>query len=85
MSTPEKKNTRKKTSLRKQDPHLEREKLKYDNPLPSREFILSILTEQGVPMYSDELAGMLDQMTPAERVRLLSHVEPEEQAEWQAV
>ena len=33
----------------------------------------------------DELAGMLDQMTPAERVRLLSHVEPEEQAEWQAV
>lgn len=59
MSTPEKKNTRKNPSLRKQDPQLEREKLKYDNPLPSREFILSTLTEQGVPMYSDELGGLL--------------------------
>ena len=59
MSTPEKKNTRKKISLRMQDPHMEREKLKYDNPLPSREFVLSILAEQGVPMDADELAGML--------------------------
>ena len=73
MSTPEKKNTRKKPSLRKQDPHLEREKLKYDNPLPSREFILSILTEQGVPMYADELAALINlpireaQVLPAPR------------------
>ncbi len=45
--------------------------------------IADILEERNLT--PDELAGMLDQMTPAERVRLLSHVEPEEQAEWQAV
>ena len=46
-------------SLREQDPHLEREKLKYSNPLPSREFVLQILAEQGVPLFPDELARML--------------------------
>jgi len=45
--------------LRQQDPFLEREKLKYPNPLPSREFLLSILSEQGVPLFPDELAQML--------------------------
>lgn len=59
MSTLQKKNTRKSPSLRQQDPHLEREKLKYDHPLPSREYILAILAEQGVPLYADELASML--------------------------
>lgn len=49
----------KKPSLRQQDPFLEREKLKYSNPLPSREFLLSILAEQGVPLFPDELAQML--------------------------
>jgi ribonuclease R len=46
-------------SLRLQDPYLEREKLKYSNPLPSREFLLSILAEQGVPMLPEELEVML--------------------------
>ena len=46
-------------SLRLQDPYLEREKLKYTNPLPSREYLLTILAEQGVPMFPDELALML--------------------------
>ena len=46
-------------SLREQDPHLEREKLKYSNPLPSREFVLQILAEQGIPLFPDELARML--------------------------
>lgn len=46
-------------SLREQDPFLEREKLKYSNPLPSREFIMQILAEQGVPLFPDELGGML--------------------------
>ncbi|BEV73854.1 ribonuclease R [Paludibacterium sp. THUN1379] len=46
-------------TLRQQDPYLEREKLKYSNPLPSREYLLSILAEQGVPLFPDELAQML--------------------------
>ncbi|TDR77764.1 RNAse R [Paludibacterium purpuratum] len=46
-------------TLRQQDPYLEREKLKYPNPLPSREYLLSILAEQGVPLFPDELAQML--------------------------
>lgn len=45
--------------------------------------IADILEERNLT--PDELAGILDQMTPAERVRMVSQVEPEEQAEWQAV
>jgi len=55
----------KKLPLRQQDPFLEREKLKYPNPLPSREFILSLLAEQGVPLFPGELAEMLS-ILPAE-------------------
>nr|WP_294868910.1 ribonuclease R [uncultured Pseudogulbenkiania sp.] len=57
---PSKQKKQKNASLRLQDPHLEREKLKYDNPLPSREFVIQLLTEQGVPLWQDELAQMLD-------------------------
>ena len=32
------------------DPHFERESLKYDNPIPSREFILSFLENAGGPL-----------------------------------
>ncbi|NQD38967.1 ribonuclease R [Permianibacter sp. IMCC34836] len=32
------------------DPHFDREQAKYDNPIPSREFILSFLTEKGAPL-----------------------------------
>ena len=32
------------------DPHFDREKAKYDNPIPSREFILAFLTEKGAPL-----------------------------------
>jgi ribonuclease R len=45
--------------LRMQDPFLEREKLKYSNPLPSREFVLQLLENNGVPMFPEELAAML--------------------------
>jgi len=48
-----------KNNLRKQDPFLEREREQYENPLPSREFILQILTELGAPVSDDELLGML--------------------------
>ncbi|CUA81365.1 RNAse R [Gulbenkiania indica] len=57
MADPVKK--QKKLPLRLQDPFLEREQQKYAHPLPSREFILSLLEEQGVPLYPDELATML--------------------------
>ena len=46
-------------SLRKQDPHLQREQDKYENPLPSREFILQRLTEAGGPLPADDLAFRL--------------------------
>ena len=64
MATKQKKT--KSPSLREQDPFLEREKLKYSNPLPSREYLLSILAEQGVPLFPDELAHLLS-ITRAER------------------
>jgi ribonuclease R len=48
-----------KKNLRQQDPFLEREREQYEQPLPSREFILQILTEQGAPMTDEELLGML--------------------------
>jgi ribonuclease R len=48
-----------KNSLRAQDPHLEREREKYAHPLPSREFILQVLVEQGAPMTDEELQAAL--------------------------
>ena len=50
---------KKKNNLRLQDPFLEREREQYEHPLPSREFILQILTEQNAPMADDELLNML--------------------------
>ena len=41
------------------DPHYEREVLRYENPLPSREFILATLKEQGVPVAEHELSALL--------------------------
>ena len=48
-----------KKNLRLQDPFLEREREQYESPLPSREFILQILTEQGAPVADEELLEML--------------------------
>ncbi|HEY0666001.1 MAG TPA: ribonuclease R [Gallionella sp.] len=48
-----------KKNLREQDPYLEREREQYENPLPSREFIMQILTEQGAPMTDEELQHIL--------------------------
>jgi ribonuclease R len=42
------------------DPHRQREKKKYANPIPSREFILQVLSETGVPLSFDELAEALE-------------------------
>lgn len=38
-----------------QDPAFEREAEKYDNPVPSREYILALLEQSGKPMYTDEI------------------------------
>lgn len=43
----------------KADPHQSREARKYQNPIPSREFILETLSEQGVPMDFQQLAEAL--------------------------
>ena len=39
----------------KSDPHAEREASKYDNPIPSREFILEHLSEMGKPATYEQL------------------------------
>jgi ribonuclease R len=50
---------KKKSNLRLQDPYLEREREQYEHPLPSREFILQILAEQGGPVIDEELLHLL--------------------------
>ncbi len=49
----------KKTSLRLQDPFFERERAQYAEPLPSREFILQLLEQEGVPVTVEQLERML--------------------------
>ncbi len=53
-------NTRKLSKIRRADPQFEREKAKYEQPLPSREYILQTLTEQGVPLEFGRLVELLD-------------------------
>ena len=53
------------------DPHFEREAQKYENPIPSREFIMALIDEQGCPVSFKELAEALgvgeDQIEPLSR------------------
>lgn len=58
------KNTHK--NKRKHDPHAAREAKRYDTPLPSREFVLQIMSEQGVPLSVEQLYLLLD-ISDAER------------------
>ena len=48
------------SATRQADPFHAREAQQYENPLPSREYVLQVLTERGVPMPFSELAGALD-------------------------
>jgi len=41
------------------DPMAEREAKKYQNPIPSRELVLEVLRNEGVPLMAEELAGKL--------------------------
>jgi len=50
----------KKKKIRLQDPFLAREREQYEHPLPSREYILQILAEQGVPVDPENLAAILE-------------------------
>jgi ribonuclease R len=61
---------RKAQSARDLDPHQQREAKKYENPIPSREFILQTLTEHGAPMEYDEVAQALDLHSEEDRVAL---------------
>ncbi len=51
--------TNKKKNIRTLDPFLEREREQYDHPLPSREYILQILAEQGMPIDQEDLCSLL--------------------------
>ena len=64
-TTIEAKTKRKNKALRFNDPHLERERERYDNPLPSREFIMDVLRQHGTPLLAEELASLLG-ITPEE-------------------
>ncbi|MER2513845.1 MAG: ribonuclease R [Nitrosomonas ureae] len=50
---------KKKQNLRSLDPHYEREKNRYGHPLPSREYILQILKQQGIPVAERLLQKLL--------------------------
>ena len=51
---------RREMSKRELDPFLEREKSRYEHPLPSREYILQTLQEQGVPLSESQLYRIFD-------------------------
>jgi ribonuclease R len=46
--------------IRKNDPHFERERKTYEQPLPSREYILQILEDQGKPVSFEQICVLLD-------------------------
>ena len=50
---------KKRKNLTSQDPHYKRELEKYDNPIPSREFILSVIRDNNAPMNRDEILTTL--------------------------
>ncbi|WP_083930491.1 ribonuclease R [Chitiniphilus shinanonensis] len=59
-------NPSKSEDLRSQDPHLARERERYDSPLPSREFIFQLVEAESAPLPVDELAARLS-ITAQER------------------
>ncbi|MFZ4077380.1 MAG: ribonuclease R, partial [Legionellaceae bacterium] len=50
---------KKKGTFRTQDPHYAREKEKYDQPIPSREYIIGVLETFGRPMAKNQLIDAL--------------------------
>jgi ribonuclease R len=54
------------SATRRADPHYARECERYEQPLPSREYVLEKVTAHGVPAEFDQLCAMLD-IVPDER------------------
>ena len=48
------------SAMRRRDPHFERELKRYEQPLPSREYVLQVLGEQGKPVSFEALCLLLD-------------------------
>ncbi|RDE48895.1 MAG: RNB domain-containing ribonuclease, partial [Candidatus Accumulibacter meliphilus] len=48
------------SAIRRADPYLERELKTYEQPLPSREYILQLLEQEGKPVSFDALCVLLD-------------------------
>jgi len=59
-----------KTPKRIQDPFAEREAAKYENPIPSREFILALLDKRGKPMTLEEILEALVLSDPEQQEAL---------------
>jgi ribonuclease R len=64
------KKNRKKDSLKSADPFFEREAAKYENPIPSREFILNFLEAQGEPANQEALTKALKLESPEQKEAL---------------
>ncbi|HZX29878.1 MAG TPA: ribonuclease R [Rhodocyclaceae bacterium] len=62
--------TKKLSKIRRQDPFFERESARYERPLPSREYIIQTLEEEGKPVSFDHLTDLLD-ISRAEREMFL--------------
>ncbi len=54
------KNHQNNTSKRGGDPHAEREATQYEAPLPSRELVLQLLSDQGIPLSVEQVYTFLD-------------------------
>lgn len=50
----------KKHSQRNNDPHAKREAAQYEAPLPSRELVLQLLADQGIPLNVEQVYTLLD-------------------------
>ena len=50
---------KKQKTLKNQDPYYQQEVEKYDNPIPSREFILNVIRENNAPMNREEILTAL--------------------------
>jgi len=58
------------SSSRERDPNRQREAKKYENPIPSREFILDTLTAHGAPLAFAEIATALELTTEPDLIAL---------------
>jgi ribonuclease R len=51
---------KKQSNNRQNDPHAKREAGQYEAPLPSRELVLQVMTDQGVPLSNEQIYVLLD-------------------------